>query len=639
MRNWGLTFALLFVIWTVPAWAQDAKVLAVESEVVVVGATPGGIAAAVAAARCGRSVVLVEAEDHVGGIVSNGLTNADIANRQAVGGLFYQFTRRVLDYYKALDGKPDGPNVKLSRDGYWYEASVAERIFRDMLGEHKGLITVMTRHALRSAQVDGHQLIAVTVIDLATQNEVMLQAKVFIDATYEGDLAALAGAKCRLGRESRDEFGEPHAGFVFTRFGETELLPGSTGAADNAIEAFCFRMHVTKNPANLVPVEKPDGYRREDYALLLDQLASRPQTKLREVIQFFPMPNEKFELNSNHPDPVTGIPCESFDLAEENWSWTTATLAERQKIYERYLTHNVGLLWLLQHDSAVPAAIRDEALKYGWCRDEWPDHGHLPRQVYVRQGRRVMGMATVTERDGDLDPQTQRTPMRRDSIAIAEFAFDSHACHRYDPSHPGVREGYIFIKHEPLQLPYGILVPETIDGLLVPVACSSSHVGYQAIRMEPLFMALGEACGEAAHLAIQKQQQLREVDVAALQTSLVSRGAVICHLNDLPFNHLAFAPLQWLGARGFNQGYLAEPDKQLTVREGAARFARVCVAEGINWKSPSDSGDEPLTPKVMFRWLREAGLEPRSSLFADDSIQLTTAQFATIVYVPFRNRE
>ena len=237
------------------------------ADVVVYGATPGGIAAAVAAARLGRTVVLCALEDHIGGIVSNGLTNADIGKRQAVGGLFYEFTRRVVKYYEEMDkGNPARPNVKLCRDGYWYEANAAEKIFHQMIGEQGGRITLLLGKELQRARVRGGRLEEIEA------GGVTLRGAAFVDATYEGDLAAMAGAPFRTGREGRAEYNEPHAGKIYMKFRGTELLPGSTGEADNATQGYCFRFHVTNVPAFRVPIEKPAGYNRADYVATLEDI-------------------------------------------------------------------------------------------------------------------------------------------------------------------------------------------------------------------------------------------------------------------------------------------------------------------------------------------------------------------------------
>ena len=192
----------------------------------------------------------------------------------------------------------------------------------------------------------------------------------------------------------------------------------------------------------------------------------------------------------------------------------------------------------------------------------------------MREGRRIIGEYVLTERDGELDPATERTRLQPTSIAVADYAFDSHGCHKFDPSHPGVREGYIYITHRPMQIPYGVVVPRNADGLLVPVACSASHVGYSALRMEPVFMALGEACGVAAHLSLRDGKPLRSISTSELQHCLVERGSVITHYDDLPFDHPAFAAFQWLGTRGLNPGYLAHPDMKLSRAAAAERSGR-----------------------------------------------------------------
>ena len=604
-------------------------------EVIVVGATPGGIMAAVEAARLGHTVVLAEYEDHVGGIVSNGLTNADISNKQAVAGIYSEFRSRVVKYYEQFDhGNPKQPNLNACHDGYLVEAHVAERVFNDMIRGEGQRIRLCLRHELKQTIVENNRLVAVVLEDRNRPGQlVRLAAKVFVDATYEGDLAAMAGASYRTGREARSEFGEPHAGRIYMRFGTPQLLPGSTGVADGATEAYCFRFHVTKAAANRVPVEKPKNYHRDDYRFVLENMRSGKVTTPRDVIQFYAMPNEKFELNSNHPNPGTGVPSESFDLAEDNWSWPEASPAKRRQIYQRYLTHNVGLLWLLQNDPEVPAAVREDARQYGWCRDEWPANEHMPRQVYVRQGRRIVGEYMLTERDGDLDPTLDRTRVQPTSIGIVEWSFDSHACHKYDPAHPGVREGYTMVSHQPFQVPYGVLVPRQVDGLLVPVACSCSHVAYNALRMEPVFMALGQASGIAAHLAIERGTAVRRVSAAELQHLLVAQGGVITCYSDLKFDDPTFAAFQWLGARGLNPGYKATRTLKLSRRDGWTKLVRILHFEGRTWPEPKGNPDGPLHGEDLAQWLRQAGYKPKEAEFRTlGEQQLDLSQFAELTY-------
>ena len=374
------------------------------------------------------------------------------------------------------------------------------------------------------------KLTAITIEDLdkpGTKTE--FRAPTFIDATYEGDLAALAGAPYRVGRESRETFGEPHAGKIYIRFGDNNPLPGSTGEADDGIEGFCFRFHLTKTPSNSVPVEKPAGYNRDDYRADLNDMRAGKITKLTQIIQFYPMPNGNFEINSDHPHPDTGVPSESLDLADENWSWPEAGPEERARIFARYWSYNEGLIWWLQHDDEVPATIREEAMRWGFPKDEFVDHNHRPHALYVRQGRRIWGEYNFTEREAATMHGVGLPKHQPDAVAVAEYPFDCHGASKYDPAHPMLRPGYFYVEHEPLQLPYRILVPKRVDGLLVPVACSASHVGYQAIRMEPVFMALGEACGIAAKTAQEAKAEVRAVNVPEVQREILKRGGVILY--------------------------------------------------------------------------------------------------------------
>lgn len=607
-----------------------------QAEVIIYGATPGGIAAAVSAARMGHSVLLCEYEDHIGGIVSNGLTNADIGKRQAVGGIFYEFTRRVLRYYQEQDkDDPEKTNVKLCHDGYWYEADVAEQIFHDLIREAGGRVRLLLSHELKQALVEKNRLKGIVLEERGRPgSRIPVSGSVFIDATYEGDLAAMAGAPFRTGRESRSEYNEPHAGHIYMVFGTTRPLPGSTGEGDQATQAYCFRFHVTNDPAKRVPIGKPEGYRREDYHWVLEDIRSGRARKFRDIIQVYAMPNRRFELNSDHPHPDTGVPRESLDLAEDCWDWPTATPERRRAIYQRYKTHNTGLIWLLQNDPEVPAPMREDACQWGWHRDLWPSNGHIPRQVYVRQGRRILGEAILTENDARLDEGWQRTALRKDSVAVLEWAFDPHGHHRYDPEHPGVREGYFFVDHPPFQVPYGVLVPRKIDGLLVPVSCSCSHVAYNALRLEPVFMALGEVCGLAAHLAVKKSVEVRRVPVPELQQLLVERKGVITFFEDLPFDDPAFAAFQYLGARGLNPGYRADGNKPLRRGEGSGCLARILKAEGKTWQTPRNDTDSPLRSAELFRWLNEAGYPMPDE--PDGPVDLS--RFAMTVHRAIRSR-
>jgi ribulose 1,5-bisphosphate synthetase/thiazole synthase len=625
------------IVQPLAAYADRTNSTHLACDVLVCAATPGGIAAAVTAARRGHSVILAEYEDHIGGIVTNGLTNTDLnkAHRQAIGGFFNEFTNRIIAHYHQVDAAdPAMPNVKVCRNGFAYEPSVAEAIFNKFVAEQAPRLRVLFRHELKRSVMEKDRVTgAVFEQRDAAGHLVQIMAKVVVDATYEGDLAALSNVKFRLGRESRQELNEPHAGKIYMKFGQVEPLPGSTGAGDKAIQSYCFRFSATSDPTNLVPVEKPEGYDRADYHYLLQDIATGKLTNLGEVFGVYPMPRGKVEFNSQNPLPKIGLPSESLDLAEECWPWPEATPAERRKIYKRYLTHNVGMLWLLQNDPEIPDALRKDARRYGWCKDEFAGNRHLPRQVYVREGRRIEGVYLLTQHDGDLAPGWERTRVQPTSVTLVEWPYDSHACHRFDPAYPGVREGYTFVEHGVFQVPYGVLVPNSVDGLLVPVACSATHIAYNALRMEPVFMALGEACGLAANLAIQNGVELRSVPVGRLQQGLLANGGTITYFEDLEGTPETFSAFQWLGARGLNKGYRAESEKRLSRTDGAERLRRIFEVMELKWTDPTDSKmSDPLQADDVKLWLRSAGVKVDPADSASSPNGLTCEEFALLVY-------
>lgn len=507
-----------------PLHASESTSL--KTDVAIVAATPSGIAAAVAAARSGAHVLLIEEKGNIGGILAGGLANIDNHNQAVIGGLYKEFRRRIVDHYAKTYGA-ESDQVKACRDGRDFEPRVAEAIFNEMIAAEKN-VTLKLRHTVRGLHRDGKRLTRLVIKDLARPKDVFeVVAGVFIDATYEGDLAAMAGVPFRVGRESRGEYGEEIAGRIYSDIDARKVLPGSTGEGDLGIQAYCFRFPLTNDPANRIPIAKPVGYNRDDYVhLLADVRAGRIKT-LRDVIQMRPAPNKKVITNNDHTHTAKGHPSQSFDLAEENWDWPTASPATRERIFQRTWTYNEGMLWLLQNDPEVPETVRAEISQWGLCRDEFTTNNNRPWHIYVREGRRIFGEVTVTARNADPDPATGRPALRKDSIAVAEYGFDSHQVSKYDPDFPGVREGYVLAKHRPFQLPYGMVVPERVDGLLVPVACSASRIAYSSIRMEPVFMAIGEACGIAAHRAVTDGVEVRAIDLSAVQREIVRRGGVI----------------------------------------------------------------------------------------------------------------
>lgn len=534
--------------WWISAVAVVAHALAMapcradlppEVDVFVYRGTPGGIAAAIAAARHGRRVVLCEYHRHVGGMTTSGLGKSDIEHRAMIGGLFKEFVAAVKRDYVDRFGS-DHPFVAACRDGYSAEPAVAERVFDAMLAAAGG-IEVVRNSRLDAAHVVDERLEAVEFVDRTTGARRRITAKVFIDASYEGDLLAAAGARYRLGRESRDEFGEPHAGVVYFDYQDHRFLPGSTGAGDDRLPAYTYRLCLTTDPANAVPlVEPPPGYDRTRYVGYFEDLAAgrlagpkvfkpdrgynpRHFDTLVRALSVAEIPGGKTDVNMN-PRPL------AFPFAEENDGYIEGTDEERQRICRRIRDLTLGLLWFLQNDPEVPPEHRRLARELHLPADEFIDNGHFPHQLYVREGRRLVGVATLTEHDvTGRESGVRRQP---DSIAVGEFPIDSFPVRTRQPGDEVVLEGYLgMLDHitRPYEIPYRIMIPEALDGLIVPVAASTTHVAFSSIRMEPTWMALGQAAGTAASLAIRDDVAVRHVPIETLQRLLEADGAVIRH--------------------------------------------------------------------------------------------------------------
>lgn len=549
--------------------SQSAQA-AEQFDVVVVGATPGGIATAITAARFGRSVALVEYHNHVGGMSASGLGKSDILTRSAVAGLFTEFTDRVRDDYIARYGK-DSQQVKQCRDGYFYEPSVAERIFRQMLTEQT-TIRLFTGHRLEEAIRHRRRLVGIRCLKRKTKKLIEFRGRVFIDATYEGDLAAYAGARYRLGRESRGEFDESHAGVIYMDHSTLTLLPGSTGLGDHRLPAYTFRLCLSTDPENSMPIPKPTDYDRERYKnYFADLKLKRLDTAVR-ALSISPIPNQKTDVNMK-PWPL------GFPFANENYDYPEAGWDEREKITQRIRNITLGLVYFLQNDPQLPAQDRVRARKYGLAKDEFSDNNNFPWQLYVREARRVIGMYTITEHDLVRAPGLMRAPIQHDAIAAAAFPIDSFPTQKREPGRDRALEGYLFMMRnitQPYQIPYRSIVPADVDGLLTPVPLSATHIAFSAIRMEPTWMAIGQAAGTAAHMSIEQNLPLRKLPVAGLQRKLIDDGQVITHFGDRTKTGEFAASIQYFGTKGFYTDYQARPRSPIT-RAAAARWLSLAL--------------------------------------------------------------
>ncbi|MBW3635461.1 MAG: FAD-dependent oxidoreductase [Armatimonadetes bacterium] len=524
-------------------------------DVVVVGATPGGIAAAISAARLGNKVALVSPSPWLGGMMAGGLTRTDFGSTKSSGGLFKEFADTVRAYYATTYG-PDSPQLKASRDGYYFEPRVAKWVFGRMLAQEAN-ISVMLDHHSRDVKKQGNRVSALYVIDLPRMIRKTLVAKVFIDATYEGDLAAQAGAAYRIGREGKGEFGEEHAGELFWDPVARRVQFGS-GKGDRKVQAYNYRLILTRRADNLIPFPAPKFYDRSRYLTLLPDIASGRVKNLEQVMSILPLPEEKFDAN-NHP---LGNP--STDLIGGSDSYPEADLWERERLAEAHRQHILGLLYFVQHDPDVPESFRQEARRWGFAGDEFVDNNHFPTQLYVREGRRIVGRAIFTEKDARSLVPERRPNFHPDSVAVADYPIDSHAT---SPEKNGLLEGFFYLpgtQTQPSQVPFGTMTPLGIEGVLVSVCVSSTHIGYGTLRMEPVFMSLGTAAGVAAHLAVKGNLAPSQLDVEALQRQLLKQRQVICVFQDVPLDHPHWAALQFFGTKGFFPEYEARPDAGIT---------------------------------------------------------------------------
>jgi hypothetical protein len=574
-----------------PALAQDAK----SFDVVVVQGTPGGIMSAIAASRGGASVVILERTTHIGGLPANGLGATDIATRGATGGLFAEFVGRVKAHYVAKYGA-NSQQVKDSSDGFHFEASVAEQVFEQMLAEHPKITVLKQRQfdaAPASVVIENGRLVKAKVTDRSTGNAEWYAGKVFIDASYEGDLAAAAGAPFRTRREGKAEYNEPLAGRVYKqwRTQPDELGEGSTGEGDDTIQAFNFRICLTKDPAIRVPIEKPANYNRADYASIVDDVKQdRWANKgfkrggemavdgIGRIVNMVKLPNGKTDANNQHAAFV------STDLPEENYPWPTADWAWRDKFAQRLREYNLGLIWFVQNDPELPEDFRKRCQEWGLAKDEYTDNGNFPRQVYVREGRRIEGEHLFTAHDALPTTKGGRPPIYANSITASHYALDSHAHRKREPNRVHL-DGFLSHPTAPYTVPYGVMVPQKVEGLLTPVPVSGTHIGFSTLRMEPCWMALGQAAGVAAAQAIKGDTLVRKLPIQAIQDELLKQGAVLIFFRDVKPGHANYAAIQYWGLRGLLPEWDAKPDAKATPEQ----LAKWATATGIKFQLPADA--------------------------------------------------
>ena len=514
-------------------------------DVVVIGGTPAGVAAAIAAARADKTVIIIEQAPVLGGVLSSGVLRLDDKYVESNSGVMEEFRQRVKAYHRneMVDDplvqahmKQDPHRVWNIAEGRAWEPHTAARIYAEMVAEHPKITTRFNEVAVDVEMIDDR---VTGVLTRERDNKGALgekhgyTGKVIIDATYETDLAEFAEIPYRIGREARSKE-EPHAGHIYTNYFRrvpgtlpATILPESTGVADHRSQAFTYRITAK-------------DYGRPDHPY-----------RIKEPPPGYDPAKYNWRANSN---PI--IPNGKFDLLGINWGgdlvghgtrWVLADWEERVEIEKIYRNHDLGYLYYIQTEGGSP--------NIGLPDDEFQDNGNFPYRLYVRQGRRIEGLYTLTESDlhKDLRGDGFRGPLLPDSVAIGVYGIDAHRVQGPDgrnepPYGKAAAEGTLHLHDAtgPYQIPYGTLVPKQHNGILFPVGISSTHVAICSVRMEPVWSALGQAAGVAAALAIDNNQELRDVPVKQIQDELLKQRCILIFYTDLPADSPAFTAAQKL---------------------------------------------------------------------------------------------
>lgn len=518
------------------------------ADIIVYGGNSSAVIAAVEAVHSGKTVLVVSPDTHLGGLSSGGLGFTDTGNKSVIGGLSREFYHRVYLHYNdssawtwekhsAFGNKGQGT---VAMDGenrtMWiFEPHVAEKVFEDLVKENH--ITVMRNEWLdrRKGVVkkDGR------IVSIGTLSGKTIAGKMFIDATYEGDLMAAAGVSYTVGRESCSTYQETYNGvqadikerghffkdpidpYKVPGKKESGLLfgispepvePNCTG--DKKVQAYCFRLCLSDNPANRVPFPKPENYKPENYELVARVLDTG---WMDWFAKYDRVPNNKTDTNNHGPF--------SSDFIGGNYDYPEATYERRKEIIKAHEQYQKGLFYFLSNEKRVSEEVRAKISKWGLAADEFKDNGNWPRQLYIREARRMKGVYITTEHD-----VTNKRKIS-DPVGMGSYNMDSHNIQRYVTSQGYVQnEGDVQVHLKgPYSISFGSILPkkEECANLLVPVCVSSSHIAYGSIRMEPVFMILGQAAAAAASLAIDNKLAVQELPYQTLRKKLLELNQVL----------------------------------------------------------------------------------------------------------------
>ncbi|OFY64607.1 MAG: xanthan lyase [Bacteroidetes bacterium RBG_13_43_22] len=521
------------------------------ADVIVYGGTSAAVSAAVQVSRMGKSVIMISPDKHLGGLSSSGLGFTDTGNKEVIGGLAREFYQLIFNHYQ----KPESwnwqkqseygnrgqgnPAVDGEKRTQWiFEPHVAEEAFEKMISDNK--ITVFRNEWLnRETGVIKKNR---SVVSIETLRGKTFRGKVFIDATYEGDLMAAAGVSYTVGREANSVYnetwngvqkgvfhhghwfkdnidpykipGDPSSGLLP---GISSEVPGDKGTGDKKIQAYCFRLCLTQHPENKVPITKPEGYDSTRYELLV----RLSETRWNEFFgKYDPVPNLKTDVNNHGPF--------SYDNIGMNWDYPDASYERRREIIREHETYQKGLLYFMTTDIRIPADVRETMNKWGYAKDEFMDNGNWPYNIYVREARRMIGEYVMTENDV-LGKRELPRP-----VGMGSYTMDSHNVQRYVTPEGFVQnEGDLGVSPDrPYQIDMGAIMPKKEEclNLLVPVCVSSSHIAFGSIRMEPVFMILGQSAGTMASMAVEKNKSVQDIHYEEVRKKLEEAGQVLNYL-------------------------------------------------------------------------------------------------------------
>lgn len=520
-------------------------------DVVVYGGTSAGVIAAVQAKRMGKTVVVVSPDKHLGGLSSGGLGFTDTGNKAVIGGLAREFYHRVWQHYQQDEAwkwqkkseygnKGQGTSAVdgAQRTMWIFEPHVAELVFEGMI---KDAGVQVDRNEWLDRE-NGVKMEGARVASLRTLSGKTYRGRMFIDATYEGDLMASAKVSYHVGRESKAAYNEEwngvqtgvlhhkhHFGAVKQKISPYKIPgdpksglvarvsaapPGKYGEGDWKVQAYCYRMCLTDHPENRVPFAKPDGYDPSDYELLARVFEAGWDETFEK---FDPVPNHKTDTNNHGPI--------STDNIGYNYDYPEATYERRREILREHTRYQKGLMYFIANDPRVPANVRAAMSKWGLAKDEFQDNGNWPRQIYVREARRMIGSYVMTEND------LLKKRVTPDSVGMGSYGIDSHNVQRYvTPEGYVQNEGDIGVPlNAPYEIAYGSLTPKKAEceNLLVSICVSSTHIAFGSIRMEPVFMILAQSAATAASLAIDGKKSVQDVTYSELRPQLVKDGQVL----------------------------------------------------------------------------------------------------------------